>query len=99
MTDLNNLLFQRWKTGTFVPRSASSSSDALNQVLTERRKELIFRGTRWSDLRRLNKEGYNITLQRTIQGQTFTLAPNSPLYVLPIPPDVIAQTGIAQNPR
>lgn len=99
MNDLDTLLIKRWKTGTFTPLSASSAADALNKVLTERRKELVWRGLRWIDLRRLNKDGANITLLRLLNGQTYTLPPNSPLYVFPIPDDEIALSGITQNPR
>jgi hypothetical protein len=98
LADLNTLLKSRYK-GTFIPITASSSADALNKVLIERRKELPFRGLRWTDLRRLNKDGANIILARIINGQTYTLAPNDPKYVLPIPPDVIGFTGIEQNKR
>lgn len=99
MNDLNTLLVKRWKTGTFIPFTAANSQQALNTILTERRKELLLRGTRWTDLRRLNKEGANITLTRVLNGITYTLAPNSPNYTLPIPPDVISLTGIQQNVR
>jgi starch-binding outer membrane protein, SusD/RagB family len=99
MADLNTLLQSRWASGTFVPYSASDASDALKKILTERRKELIGRGLRWSDLRRFNAEGANITLKRVINGNTYTLPPNDPRWILLIPPDVIARTGIQQNPR
>lgn len=99
MSDLNILLAKRWKTGTFIPFTATDPADALIKVLTERRKELVFRNLRWSDLRRLNKEGANITLTRVLNGQTYTLPPNDLRYVLPIPTDEIALSGIPQNPR
>jgi tetratricopeptide (TPR) repeat protein len=99
MNDVNAVLVKRFKTGTFVALTAANAQNALAQVLIERRKELLMRGVRWTDLRRLNKEGNNITLKRILNGVTYTLAPNSPLYVLPIPPDVIALSGIAQNAR
>lgn len=99
MGDLNTLLVKRWKTGTFIPYTATSTADALSKILQERRKELIFRGLRWMDLRRLNLEGANISLSRKINNQTYTLPPNDPRWVLLIPPDVISQTGMAQNPR
>jgi hypothetical protein len=67
--------------------------------LLERRRELLFRGLRFTDLLRLNKEGYQIALLRNLNGQQYALPPNSPLYVLPIPPDEIALTGEEQNPR
>jgi len=99
MSDLNSLLINRWKTGTFVPFVSSSSSAALILILTERRKELPFRGVRWLDLRRLNKEGYNISITHIFNGQTYTLAPNDIKYTYPIPPDVIQFSGIQQNLR
>lgn len=97
--DLNTLVVNRWKTGTFNGYTFTTSDEALDTVLSERRKELPFRGVRWSDLRRLNKEGANITLIREINGTVDMLAPDSKLYVLPIPPDVLLLSGISNNPR
>jgi hypothetical protein len=98
MTDLNTLLRTRWKTGTFQSYTAVSAQDALNQILTERRKELIHRGIRWSDLRRLNKmSGFSKTITRNVNGTTYTLEPNSYEYTFPIPDDIIQKSGIQQN--
>jgi hypothetical protein len=99
MSDLNTVLLKRWKTGTFVPFTATSPADALGQILVERQKELILRGTRWTDIKRLNKEGAGITLKRMLNGQVFTLPPNDLRYAMPIPEDIIALTGMTQNPR
>jgi starch-binding outer membrane protein, SusD/RagB family len=97
--DLDALLSKRYLTGTYTPKSAATADQALALVLTERRKELPFSGVRWSDLRRLNKEGANIMLQRMLNGQTYSLPPNSDLYVLPIPSNEVEGSGITQNPR
>jgi len=71
----------------------------LNKILTERRKELLMRGLRWTDLRRLNKEtAFATTLSRIVNGTTYTLPPNDPGYVFRIPLSVINFTGIEQNP-
>jgi tetratricopeptide (TPR) repeat protein len=100
MKDLNTLLLTRWKTGTFIPYTASSATDALNQILIERRKELVYRGLRWTDLRRLNKDNqFKITLVRNVNGTIYTLAPNDPKYALPIPDAEISISGLIQNPR
>ncbi|RKD12486.1 hypothetical protein BCY91_12645 [Pelobium manganitolerans] len=95
---LNQLLKTRWKSSvTYVPLQASTDAEALALILLERRKELLYRGLRWMDIKRLNKEGANITLQRQIFGQLYSLPANSPKYALPIPDDIIEMTGIAQN--
>jgi tetratricopeptide (TPR) repeat protein len=100
MADLNTLLSTRWRTGTFVPYTATSPEDALKQVLLERRKELLYRGLRWTDLRRLNKDPrFAVTLQRSVSGVTYTLPPNDPRYAWPIPENEISLSGIQQNPR
>ena len=99
LNDLDSLLTHRWRTGTFTGYPIGSAAEALDTILVERRKELAFRGLRWSDLRRLNKEGWGITLTRNLNGMLYTLPPNSDLYALPIPPDVINFSGITQNPR
>jgi len=99
MADIDTLLSKRWRTGTFPGYIVGSWQEALDTVLLERRKELAFRGLRWTDLRRLNAEGANDTLIRNLNGTLYTLAPNSDLYVLPIPPDVISLSTIAQNVR
>lgn len=100
LADLNTLLVKRWKTGTFNNVTATDAADALKKILDERRKELLFRGLRWIDIKRLNKEGADITLKRVIPtGEVYTLAPNSNYYALPIPRDVIEASGILQNPQ
>jgi tetratricopeptide (TPR) repeat protein len=100
LNDLNMLLVKRWKTGTFIPYSAINAADALNKILLERRKELLMRGLRWTDLRRLNKESqFATTLVRVVGGQTYYLYPNDNRYVVPIPALIIQMTGIPQNER
>jgi len=99
MNDLNTLLIQRWKTGTFSPYTAATKEEAIPIILNERRKEMPLRGVRWTDIRRLNVEGENIRLKRMINDQPYTLSPNSPNYALPIPPDALIMGGYLQNNR
>jgi tetratricopeptide (TPR) repeat protein len=97
MNDLNALLVKRYQTGTFTPLVINDQKEALSRILLERRKELVMRGLRWIDIKRLNKEGEQITLVRKIGDQTYTLLPNSDYYALPIPDDIIRITGMKQN--
>ncbi len=101
LADLNKLMVNRWVTGTFVPFTASTADQALDIILTERRKELLLRGNRWFDLRRLNKEARFAKTLTRIQNSntTYTLLPNDTRYVFLIPAQVIALTGMEQNQR
>ncbi|MEO6521004.1 MAG: RagB/SusD family nutrient uptake outer membrane protein [Mucilaginibacter sp.] len=100
MSDLNALLTARFKTGTFIPLTAVSSDNALLQILAERKKELIFRGLRWTDLKRLNQESrFAVILTRSLNGTVYTLPPNDARYVFPIPDYIISATGMQQNLR
>jgi len=98
--DLNTLMITRFRTGTFIPFTASTPDEALSKILIERRKELVLRGLRWNDLRRLNKDPrFAITLSRTLGSQTFTLPPNDARYTFKVPDYVIALAPtIDQNP-
>lgn len=100
MNTLNLLLTKRWRSGTFLPFTASTAEQALRSILTERRKELLFRSLRWQDLRRLNRDPrFSTQLTRIINGQTYSLPPDDLRYIMLIPAEVIALNGIPQNPR
>jgi hypothetical protein len=98
MSDLNILLKSRWKnTAVFVPVTAADKGEALARIRIERRKELLMRGIRFSDIKRLNREGAGITPKRLVEGKVYSLEPNSSYYALPLPADVIEQSGMQQN--
>ncbi len=100
LNDLNTLLIKRWASGTFVPLTTANTSNILAVVLNERRKEMAFRGSRWTDLRRLNLDNnYKRDLVRVVDTKTFTLAANDPRFTFLIPQIVIDNSGIVQNPR
>ena len=99
LEDLNKLIKTKWEVGSFIPFTANSSSEALEIILKERRKELVFRNLRWMDIKRLNKEGANIELKRYVGGKVYTLPSNDDRYALPLPLDIINRTGMQQNPK
>ncbi|SEN70019.1 SusD family protein [bacterium A37T11] len=99
MKDLDALLKNRYSNSVpYASHLVTDQQQAINLILQERRKELVFRGLRWMDVKRLNLEGANITLKRIVNGTTYTLPPNSPRYAIPIPDDIIQLSGIEQNP-
>lgn len=98
MDDLNEVLSNRWVAANFIPFTAASANEALTLVLAERRKELLFRGLRWIDVKRLNKENAGISFKRNIDNQEYLLSPNNPRFALTLPDDIILLTGMPQNP-
>lgn len=98
LEDLNLLLQQRYAPANFIPVTAATSEEALEIILLERRKELMFRGSlRWMDVKRLNKEGRDIEMKRKVMNEIFTLPSNDNRFALQIPNDVIIASGIQQN--
>jgi len=99
LADLNHLLKTRWDL-SYKEFSADNAEQVLTFILKERRKELVFRGLRWQDLRRLNKDSrFATTLTRTLNDQTYTLPPNDKKYVFPIDEMELKLSGIQQNDR
>jgi len=99
LTDLKTLMKNRWKETALYPDTTAADTDtALKLILAERRKELLFRGLRWMDIKRLNKGGADIFLKRLINGNVHQLSPNANYYALPLPTDIINVTGMPQNP-
>jgi len=72
----------------------------LRIILEERRKELIFRGLRWPDLKRLNKDSkFQVSLMRDFNGERYMLSPNSLNYGILLPQSAITVGGLIQNKR
>jgi len=84
-----------------VPASiALDQQSLLKFVRDERRRELIFRGLRWTDLRRYNMEGESLTIHRVLGDERYTLNPNDKRYAFLIPSLIIGYNpDMAQNPR
>ena len=74
-----------------VPLTASTNEEALIKVFEERRRELCFVSDfRFQDLKRLNKEdAFAKTVTHTFGDVEYTLPPNDPRYILPLPNNVI----------
>lgn len=72
----------------------------LSSILMERRKELLFRGIRWMDLKRLNQDPELAeTLERKFNERNPILAPGDSRYTFLIPPAEINLNPMPQNNR
>ncbi len=97
---LNDLRKHRYDQTDFSLLQSNDQNEVLGWVLQERRKELILRGTRWEDLRRLNQDPEHAkTLIRELGELMIQLTPGDVKYVWPIPLEVIQYGGYKQNPR
>lgn len=103
LADMHTLLKTRFKiddngNSTYKPPFLAGQEAVLKTIISERRKELIYRGIRWSDIRRLRQEPlYAVKLERTIGETTYKLN-NIFQYTLLIPEDEISFSAIIQNP-
>jgi tetratricopeptide (TPR) repeat protein len=98
--DLELLLEKRYKPGR-VPNLniLTSSKDFVDYIITERRKELVFRGVRWSDLRRLSTDPqFAKGVERLIDGKKYGLSSSEIYkYAHKLPEDIIENSMLKQN--
>jgi len=104
LVHLNHLRKNRYSLNTPYELSAVNAKELLINVVQERRRQLIGRGLRWFDLRRLNiYPEFAQTLRRSIVQNGVlvddTLEPNDLRYVRLIPRLAIDVGGYIQNPR
>lgn len=84
--DLNRLMANRWQKDKYKPVSINNPQELLEKIVGERRKELVARGIRWGDLKRLNQEvRFEKVLKRNVNGKEYTLLPHDSRYALPLP--------------
>lgn len=84
---LDELLSHRYVTNRYLPLQIDDTELLLRFTLQERRKQLLLRGVRWSDLKRLNKDPrFRMSLWKEgFNGQQLQLTPDDDRYVFPIP--------------
>lgn len=104
LDDLNTLRQFRFLAADYQPIQASAVPDIFELVMLERRRELMFKGHRFFDTKRLNAEGkWNRSLERIDATNTViaTLSAKDNKWVLAIPRKVITQfnNSLTQNPR
>lgn len=74
-----------------VALSASSKEEALQLVLEEKRRELCMKGAyRYMDMKRLNlDDSFKKSVTHTVDGATYTLAPNDLKWIFPINQEIL----------
>lgn len=70
----------------YTPLTAASKADAMKVFQKTSRIEFLFTWRNFADVKRWIREGeYTFPITRTINGVTYTLSPNSPMWVFPFP--------------
>lgn len=97
--DINTLRKNRIAEADFLPVDFATKAEALGFIKLERERELIYRGTRWPDMRRYILLGeYDGYMERSIGGKTYTMqAADIINYVFKLPDRVIDNSDYTQN--
>jgi tetratricopeptide (TPR) repeat protein len=97
---VNTLLQKRQDKNNYIPITETNPDILLPLLLQERQKELLFRGRRWSDLKRLNLDSrFQKNLIKIVKGVTYTLPHDSRKYAFRLPEPVVSVGKIPQNNR
>lgn len=89
---LNTLRDMRIKNNVHYENTQEKNrEEVLKLVIDERRREFVFNGLfRLIDLKRLNREEWFAkTITHSADGETWTLPPNDPRYIMPVPENVL----------
>lgn len=86
MAEIEKIRVRRIDPAVYVALTATTESQAMAQLQKVSRIELLFTIRNFINIKRWNKEDkYPITITRTIDGKTYTLKPDSKLWVFPFP--------------
>jgi len=95
MDVLNALRKKRVTASSYAPFSATTEGQAIGYIKNFSKIEYLFTIKNFINIKRWNTEdAYKQTITRTVNGQTFSLPPDSPLWIFPFP-----QSGTAYNPN
>lgn len=87
----------------YVHNDSTNKEELLLEIIKERRIEHMYNGLRWFDIKRLNNEGFNISISHDIitsEGtETITLPAGDDRFVIQIPGKIISdfQPDLEQN--
>ncbi|WP_316818781.1 RagB/SusD family nutrient uptake outer membrane protein [Pedobacter nyackensis] len=84
----NTIRKNRFTPSKYTPLAATNTETGIKAVLEERRRELAFKGLRWIDMKRLDKDGRMPAVKRVAKDGTTVLAtlmPGSLAYTFQIP--------------
>lgn len=97
LSDLNYFCQFRYVRDSFEPYTYSGDQFLLQDILDERRKELVFRGLRWIDIRRIGPADFH-QIERKLNGENYVISHDEIRnFAFMIPEIVLSRTGLPQN--
>lgn len=99
LDEVNKVRFYRIDPADYEDLTADNEADAMKKMQDAKWIECLFTYNNYFDLKRWNtEEAYRRTITRTIAGTTYTLSPDSPLWVMPFPPTAVRHNStLTQN--
>jgi len=95
MEIVNMIRQRRIHPNVYAPQSATTEAEAIAFIKKTSRFEFLYTFKNYLNIKRWNtEEAYKQTITRTVNGVTYTLKPESPLYIFPFP-----QSATAYNPN
>lgn len=86
MDEVNRIRIRRIDPANYSAQSATTEEQAMGYLKKTSRIEFIFTIRNFINIKRWNREGkYQEVITRTVNGQTYTLQPDSKLWVFPFP--------------
>lgn len=86
MTEIEKIRIRRTDPAVYNQLNVTTEAQAMAVLQRTSRIEFIFTIRNFINIKRWNMEGkYPMTITRTVSGNTFTLKPNSKLYIYPFP--------------
>lgn len=98
MEYLNILRKNRHRTAGYKDFTATDGEQAMKLVREERKRELMLTSNGFFDMRRFATE-FNETNTKVIEGTTYTLKPDSHLYIFPFPVAAMQNSNLIQNSK
>lgn len=99
LDEVNKVREYRIDPAVYQPLTADNEADAMKKMQDAKWIECLFTYNNYFDLKRWNsEEAYRRTITRTIAGTTYSLSPDSPLWVMPFPPTAVRHNStLTQN--
>lgn len=98
MNTINAIRIKRIKASDYVAAVAANEAQAMAVIMRTARIEHLYTWKNFVDVKRWNTfEDYKQTITRTINASTFTLQPESPLWIFPFPISALYNATLTQN--